>query len=177
MRGYIGLERRVKAKGFVLVSPLMVAAWRSTGVAVPARMTQRQQFQTSVWLLGRVRLRCSSRSTGPGHSQCPTREGRDHSRCPTREGRDHSPRYPSLHPVVPMRPSIAASTDQLRQYQPCISHGRTLCSERPPMGVSSLDLGRRPTARGPFSCGAVRLDAFPVCSYSATCGQPPTSYA
>jgi hypothetical protein len=70
-----GPERRVNAKGFVLVSARWPAR-RSTGIAVRARPNDRRQFRARVCRVGRVRFPCSRphQSTVPASFPAPPHE-------------------------------------------------------------------------------------------------------
>jgi hypothetical protein len=46
----------------------------------------------------------------------PTEHGAGQSPVPHTQGRHQLHPYPSLHPVVPVRPSFSASTNQWRQF-------------------------------------------------------------
>jgi hypothetical protein len=140
-----GPERRVKAQGFVLVSP----RWPRRGALLAARFhastSQLRQYRTSVCSVARARCPCSR----PQQSMVPANPP-----CPTRKAGTNFTRYPSLHPVVPVRPSFSASANQWRQFQRSISLRRRLRNECPSSGVSSLDLGRQLPLAAPFSCSA-----------------------
>jgi hypothetical protein len=113
---------------FLWLAVLLAAQFR-------ARTRQRRQHRASVCLVGGAPSRCScpQQSIGPGHSLCPTREA----------GTNFT-RYPSLHPVVPVRPFFSAQAPtNCGNINPSTSPRQTLRRRCPTLGVSSPDLGRR----------------------------------